>query len=128
VLEIPRQLLADMIRADGNLALAMLGSISARQRLLVQQIEQVTARNAAQRIGSFLLRLCSGEPGNKATVSLPYDKSLVAKRLNIQPETFSRALGRLKSRGVGVKKRVITIADREALARYCEYDERDRPC
>lgn len=128
VLEIPRQQLADMIRADGNLALSMLGSISARQKLLVQQIEQMTARSAAQRLGAFLLRLCAGTAGNSATVNLPYDKSLVARRLNIQPETFSRALARLKPCGVAVRKSVITIADRAALAHYCEYDERDRPC
>lgn len=128
ILEIPRQLFVDKIREDSNLALMMLGSISARQRLLVQQIEQITARTASQRIGIFLLRLCPLSKKNVATVSLPYDKSLIARRLNIQPETFSRALAQLKPCGVSMDKREITIRDVAKLAEYCDLDERDSPC
>lgn len=128
VLEIPRQMLVDKIRKNSDLALMMLGSISARQRLLVQQIEQITARNAAQRIGTFLLRLCNPSQGSSAIVSLPYDKSLIARRLNIQPETFSRALAQLKPHGVTMVKREIRILDMKALAEYCDLDDRDRPC
>ncbi len=127
-LEIPRQLLVSKIRENSDLALTMLGSISAHQRLLVQQIEQLTAKSAPQRIGTFLLRLCPPHRRTNVTVSLPYDKSLVASRLNIQPETFSRALAKLKSCGVTMKKRQITIRDTALLADFCDLDERDKPC
>lgn len=128
VLEIPRHLFVEKIRENSDLALMMLGSISARQRLLVQQIEQITARSAAQRIGIFLLRLCDFSKRGEAMVSLPYDKSLIARRLNIQPETFSRALAQLKPHGVTMVKRDIRISDMQQLAEYCDLDDRDRPC
>jgi CRP-like cAMP-binding protein len=128
VLEIPRQLFVDKIRENGDLALLMLGSISARQRLLVQQIEQLTAKSAPQRIGAFLLRLCPSGRKEAVIVHLPYDKSLIARRLNIQPETFSRALSQLKPHGVTMQKREIRIQDVDTLASFCDVDERDRPC
>lgn len=128
VLEIPRQLLVQKIRENSELALMMLGSISARQRLLVQQIEQLTAKTAPQRIGTFLLRLCPPNIIKDVNVQLPYDKSLIARRLNIQPETFSRALTQLKPYGVSMNKREITIHDIAKLADFCDLDDRDRPC
>lgn len=128
VLEIPRQLLVDKIRENSDLALMMLGSISARQRLLVQQIEQLTAKSAPQRIGTFLLRLCTPAQKRDVTVYLPYDKSLIARRLNIQPETFSRALLQLKPQGVSMQKKEITIKDTDLLANFCDMDDRDKPC
>ncbi len=128
VLEIPRQLFVDKIRENSDLALMMLGSISARQRLLVQQIEQLTAKSAPQRIGTFLLRLCPPHVKDNVTVNLPYDKSLIARRLNIQPETFSRALTQLKPHGVSMQKRQILIKDTDQLALFCDLDDRDRPC
>lgn len=128
LLEIPRQLFVEKIRENSDIALMMLGSISARQRLLVQQIEQITAKTAPQRIGIFLLRLCPPGTKKNATVHLPYDKSLIARRLNIQPETFSRALAKLAPFGVSLDKRDIAIADIARLADFCELDDRDRPC
>ena len=121
-------MLVQKIRENSELALMMLGSISARQRLLVQQIEQLTAKTAPQRIGTFLLRLCPPNMTKDVSVQLPYDKSLIARRLNIQPETFSRALTQLKPYGVSMNKREITIHDIEKLVDFCDLDDRDRPC
>lgn len=128
LLEIPRQLFVDKIRENSDIALMMLGSISSRQRLLVQQIEQITAKNAPQRIGLFLLKLCPPGQKQNVTVHLPYDKSLIARRLNIQPETFSRALAKLAPCGVSLDKRDISITDVDLLADFCDLDDRDRPC
>lgn len=128
VLEIARSVLVKRMRENGDLALQMLGAVSARQHFLVQQIEQIAAKSAPQRIGIFLLRLC--QPGQKknALVHLPYDKFLVAKRLNIQPETFSRSWARLKAQGVSMKKRDVTISNVQALAEYCDWDDREKLC
>lgn len=128
VLEIPRALFVNKIKEDSDFALRMLGSISARQRYLVQQIEQVTVKSAPQRIGTFLLRLCPPAQDHNIEVSLPYDKSLIARRLNIQPETFSRALAKLKPYGVNMNGRIITIEDTEKLAEFCDIEDRDKPC
>jgi CRP-like cAMP-binding protein len=127
VLEIPRALFVDKIREDSDFALSILGSISARQRYLIQQIEQLTVKEAPQRLGTFLLRLCPPGKSSDVEVSLPYDKSLIARRLNIQPETFSRALKKLEPHGVSLQDRNIRIRDTAALAAFCDVEDRGSP-
>lgn len=128
LLEIPRSLFVDTIKKNSDFALQILGSISARQHYLIQQIEQVTVKTAPQRIGAFLLRLCPPSKETNIEVNLPYDKSLIARRLNIQPETFSRALAKLKPYGVTMNKRHIIIKDTETLADFCDIEDRYKPC
>lgn len=128
VLEIPRTLFVDKIREDSDFALSILGSISARQRYLIQQIEQLTVKEAPQRLGAFLLRLCPPGKNKNVEVSLPYDKSLIARRLNIQPETFSRALKKLEPHGVNIEGKSIYIRDTGELTTFCDIEDRNSPC
>lgn len=128
LLEIPRNLFVEQIRADSDFALSILGAISAKQRYLIQQIEQLTVREAPQRIGTFLLRLCPVGSSKDVEVSLPYDKSLIARRLNIQPETFSRAFKKLEPHGVTLKGRVAVIRNIENLSAFCDVEDRNSPC
>ncbi len=131
VIEIPRSFFIEKIENDSRFALHMLGAISSRQHYLVQQLEQVTSRTAPQRVGAFLLRFCNKHKGaddNIMVVDLPYDKSVISTRLNIKPETFSRALMKLKPYGVSANKRVITIKTPEKLADYCDVDLSEKLC
>ncbi|MGH1378746.1 MAG: Crp/Fnr family transcriptional regulator [Alphaproteobacteria bacterium] len=125
VVEIPRSLFIKKIEEDSRFALRLLGSISAHQHYLVQQLEQVTSRTAPQRIGAFLLRFCKrhteGTDG-VMVVDLPYDKAIISTRLSIKPETFSRALAKLEPYGVSADKRSITIKSPEELANFCDVD------
>lgn len=121
VAEIPRSFFVRKIEADSHFALRMLGAVAARQHYLVQQLEQVTARSAPQRIGAFLIRFCRKEKqGEGWLVDLPYDKAVISTRLNIKPETFSRALAKLGPYGVCVKDRHIVIEDMAKLTEFCD--------
>lgn len=128
LLEIPRIFFVEKIKENSDFALSILGSISARQRFLIQQIEQLTIREAPQRLGTFLLRLCPVDNNEELKINLPYDKSLIAKRLNIQPETFSRAIKKLEMHGVKTKGRDIFIHDIKKLAAFCDIDDRNSLC
>jgi CRP-like cAMP-binding protein len=128
LISIPRAAFVERIATNPELALHILGAVSARQRYLIQQIEQLTVKDAPQRIGTFLLRLCQNTLGGEATVDLPYDKSLISRRLNIQPETFSRALKKLENYGVKADGRKMVINDLETLAAFCEVDDRAALC
>ncbi|QQG37298.1 MAG: Crp/Fnr family transcriptional regulator [Micavibrio aeruginosavorus] len=128
LLEIPRSLFVETIRADSDLAISILGAIAAKQHYLIQQIEQLTVREAPQRIGTFLLRLCPPGATRNIEVALPYDKSLIARRLNIQPETFSRAFKKLEPHGVHLQGRVAVIEEIGRLAAFCDVEDRDKPC
>lgn len=126
--EIPRSFFVQKIEEDSRFALRMLGAIAARQHYLVQQLEQVTTRTAPQRIGAFLIRFCRREKqGKEWLVDLPYDKSVISTRLNIKPETFSRALAKLEPYGVSVCGHDIMIADMARLAEFCDLSPMEVP-
>lgn len=123
VITVPRSILIQKIESNSGFALHLLGAIASRQHYLVQQLEQVTSRSAPQRIGAFLLRFCHPQPSHGAAalvVDLPYDKSVIAARLNIKPETFSRAMAKLKPYGVTSQHRQVVITTPQKLADFCD--------
>jgi CRP-like cAMP-binding protein len=124
LLAITAQAFARCVQADVGMAFAMLGSLSMRLRTLVQQIEQLQVQSAPQRVGGFLLKMCPAGKGN-VSFMLPVEKSLVARRLGIQPETFSRALAKLRPVGVEVQGAVVSISDIDALREFCQEDVED---
>lgn len=129
VIEVSRSSLVHKIEEDSRFALRMLGAIAARQHYLVQQLEQVATRTAPQRIGAFLVRFCRKEKhGATWLVDLPYDKSIISTRLNIKPETFSRALAKLEPYGVVSDGRSIVITDMLLLSEYCDLSPQETPC
>jgi CRP-like cAMP-binding protein len=110
LLRVPAASLRRKMQADPNICIAMLASTLQQMRLLVDQIEQLKAQTGAQRVAAFLLSLVPGESG-PARVDLPYDKSLIAGRLGMKPESLSRAFLRLKRIGVTVEQAHVAIAD-----------------
>lgn len=110
IVAIPDHAIRGCIGQDPENAMAMLGAMSLRLHTLVRQIEQLSRRSSAQRLAAFLVHLCPGQSGS-ATVTLPVEKSLVAGRLGMQPETFSRSLSKLKQIGVLCRGHEVTVSD-----------------
>lgn len=106
------------LHAEPEIAAAMLASVSRRMHYLVGQIEQLQVRSGTQRVADFLLKLCPDLEG-PADIALPYDKTLIASRLGMKPESFSRALVRLRNLGVRTERSHVSITDVAALAEYC---------
>lgn len=119
LLAIPAEPFIKELEADFDLVLRILGSMSRHMRGLVAQLEQVHARSAPQRVAGFLLRL-QPEIAGSVAIRLPFDKSLVAARLGMRPETFSRALMKLRGFGVESEGNAIVIPDPAELRRFCE--------
>lgn len=88
----------------------MMGSMSRHMRRNIILLHQLSAMSTTERLAEFLLSLCNGAAG-AAKVTLPMDKSLIAARLGMQPETFSRALAKLKSAGVSSAGHDVVIKD-----------------
>lgn len=110
----------DCVVANPSFAFSMLGAMSFRLRRLVNEIENLKRRGAAELVAGFLLQLCGqGEP-DRCTLTLPFEKALIAARLGIKPEFFSRALVRLKEFGVEVNGAEVTIASRSALGKLLD--------
>jgi CRP-like cAMP-binding protein len=109
------------IRANPEVAIAILSATFAHLHNLVGQVEQLKAQTGAQRVAEFLLELASC-PDGACEVTLPYDKVLIAGRLGMKPESLSRAFARLKDQGVQIRQNVAMISDVGSLRDYVEED------
>jgi CRP/FNR family transcriptional activator FtrB len=118
VMEIPRDALLTRIRANSDLALAMMGSLARHFRLLIQEVKDLKLKSASQRLALYLMGLTPRRRG-AVTLRLPHNKSLIAARVGVRPETLSRAFAHLKSHGVAVNGHTVAIADLTKLGRYC---------
>lgn len=121
LVEIPAKPFLAKLREDGDLALTMLAALSKRLHFLIQRIERVHAHSTPKRLAEFLLEQTTATEG-AAVMSLPYDKSLVAARLAMKPESLSRALAKLREVGVTTRGGEVRIADVERLRDFCEDD------
>lgn len=111
-----------LVHDEPDLALAMLASCSKHLKYLVEQLEQIKQLSAPRRVANFLTSLCSCSSG-QCTVVLPYEKALIASRLSMQPESFSRALVKLKPLGVTVDHERISIEDVATLSEFASLDD-----
>jgi CRP-like cAMP-binding protein len=117
LLALPASSFVAKIERNSAYALAMMASMSSRLRRLVQQVEQLTVRSSAERLASFLLTL-SGADDGPVRIVLPMEKALIAGRLGMQPETFSRALSKLRQHGVSCRGNEVNVVDLAALRRF----------
>jgi len=123
LLRVDGETLRSRIHEQPDLALSMLASASYHLKFLVEQIEQIKLLSAPQRIADFLVRLCPVREGSCA-VELPYEKTLIASRLGMKPESLSRALAKLRPLGVSVDREQVTIVDVHLLVNFVESSDR----
>jgi CRP-like cAMP-binding protein len=109
----------DQLKKYPDLAFLMLGAMSRHLHSLVNQVEQLQTRSSAQRLAQFLFALAPVEEGS-AVVALPYDKSLIAHRLGMKPESLSRAFARLRGQGVTTDGNRVLVDDMIQLQEYGE--------
>lgn len=110
VLHVPKDAILAELDRDPLLIRRFLASLSLRLRGLLVDIENLSLNSARQRIIGYLLDWAAGvdgkrdgQPGAKAgsnEVKLPFKKSLLASRLNVTQEHFSRILHQLVEEGL----------------------------
>ena len=108
------------LQSERELATAMLASIAWRGAALTEQIGMLKAMNAPRRVAEFLLTARATLATTARLVTLPYEKALIAGRLGMTPESFSRALAALKKIGVSVDHSSVEIADVAALRGFVQ--------
>ncbi|UCB54781.1 MAG: Crp/Fnr family transcriptional regulator [Thiotrichales bacterium] len=96
--------------------LLLLGDMSYRLRKLVYEIDVLTLHSGTCRVASYLLQHA---PDDQDSFELENAKSVIAARLSVKPETFSRIIKNLRGEGViSIQGSKITIHNREALKTY----------
>ena len=108
-----------LVRDDHGFCRDMLAYMAARTLDKEKEIEARALQEAPQRIGCFLLSLCDRTEGGAAALDLPYEKTVIADRLGMRPETFSRALLKLqKDLKLEIMGAHIIIGDLQAFRDY----------
>ena len=120
LLRIDAARLRHLLQTDPMMATSMLAATYVHLQQLVEQVEHLKARSGVQRVAEFLLNLAAGD--GACTVALPYNKTLIAGRLGMKPESLSRAFARLRQHGVRIEAAVAHIDDIEALRELAAED------
>ena len=127
---LPRFLLAEEVMRNSLFGLSVLQNLTRQKLQRDMEIEHRTVQTAPQRIGCFLLKFCGDNKKTDIVLHLPYDKTAIASRLGMQPETFSRALSRLKEEtGIRVNGSRVEIDNLNRLVEYtCAACSSHFPC
>lgn len=130
IYQLPVSLLKNHITTNNKVALNMLHAASYFRKKQTRELEHMKIQNAPQRIGCFLLQLYKPRNVQPIRIHLPYDKLLIAARLGMQPETFSRALLKLQQEtGIRIKGATVEIDDISVLTDYsCSACSSSYPC
>lgn len=102
VLLIPKAPILDLIGRRPDLALRMLGSMSAHLRVLVGALDDLTLKDVETRLLNWLVK--HGRDAKAGVIQLPGTKRVLAAELGTSSETLSRTLARLRD------EKLITVA------------------
>ncbi len=121
LLHVAREAVFEEIERDARFARRVIAGLSRRLHQLISDVEAYSLRSAAQRVIGYLLRPDHDHDDDLSgtTVTLPASKTVIASRLNITPEHFSRVLHDLTaSQLLQVDGRIVHILDVERLRSY----------
>jgi len=121
---------ASMLRESVDTCFLIMGALSQRLRGLVCEIDNLTLHTASSRVARYLL---DHLPEDRRALDLDVRKSVLASRLSVKPETFSRVIKHLSEDGIiEVHGSHFTILDRGSLEQIAELDNtpelRSVPC
>jgi CRP-like cAMP-binding protein len=118
LLHVAKHLVFDELARDPRFARRMLSGLSQRLHGLVRDVEAYTLRSGQERVIGYLLADAVETAGEPAEVHLTPGKSVIASRLNMTPEHFSRILHELAAKGlIEVNGRAVRVPDLERLRR-----------
>lgn len=121
LLHVSKDVVFHGIEHDPGFARRMLAGLSRRVHALMTDVESYSMQTGTQRVIGYLLRQDSdgNDHATSHAVMLPTSKSIVASRLNLTPEHFSRILHELADAGlVVVDGREVRIVDAQKLRGY----------
>jgi CRP-like cAMP-binding protein len=112
---------AAMLRESVDTCFVVMGALSQRLRSLIGEIDNLTLHNAKSRVARYLLAHVTADRNG---FDLDVPKGVLASRLSVTPETFSRVIKQLTlNRIVSVQGPHVTISDRSALTELAELED-----
>lgn len=113
VISIDSQDFASMLRGSIDTCFMVMGSMTQRLRALLREIDELSLHSATCRVAAYLLQHASDDGD---TFALPVAKQIIASRLSVKPETFSRIIKNLSGDGlIRIDRDLVSILDRDGL-------------
>jgi len=117
LLNVDKSVLFAELASQPSLARKMIAGLSQRLHALVADVQSYSLHSGTQRVIGYLLQAQDAAGG--PDVRLQVGKNVIASRLNLTPEHFSRILHDLSAQGlIRVEGRDITIVDLEGFREY----------
>lgn len=117
LLHVGKSVVFSELEHNPQFARKMLAGLSRRLHGLICDVEAYSLRSGTQRVIGYLLQGDAHEDGDKITLQI--SKTVIASRLNLTPEHFSRILHDLsENQMIGVSGKDITILDIDKLRTY----------
>jgi len=120
LLHVGKAVIYQELEQNPDFALRMLGGLAQRLHRIVGDLEGYSLKSGTQRVIGYLLRdVVRVQTGRSVDVTLPATKSVIASRLSITREHFSRILHELGDAGlIRVSGRSIRFLDIDRLRQY----------
>ncbi len=105
-----------LLRESVDTCFRLMGDMSARLRHMIMEINDLTLQNATGRVAGYLCSQVHGKSLNGHGFDLAAPKGVLASRLSVKPETFSRILHNLMEKNIiCVKGGHIDVMDLDEL-------------
>ena len=119
LLFISKSAVYDELERNPRLAHAIIKALSMRLFNLISDVEAYSLHTGRQRVINYLLDVVGRGSTSTLTADLPTSKGVVASRLNLTQEHFSRILRELvDARLIVVEGRKIIVPDLDALLNH----------
>ncbi|MEH6471196.1 MAG: Crp/Fnr family transcriptional regulator [Halopseudomonas sp.] len=110
----------ELLQHNMDACMRILGDLSMRLHARLNDVVNLTQQNATYRVVHFLASQLPAGAQDGCLLYLTSPKHVIASRLSVKPETFSRIMSTLAQKGViEVKGREITVA---SVARLYEFE------
>ncbi len=111
----------NLLRESIDTCFRVMGDMSMRLRRMIKEIDDLTLQSATGRVAGYLCGKAMFNGQVRVAFELATPKGVLASRLSVKPETFSRILSNLSNQGlVKVKGGHIEILDVEGLRKHAE--------
>lgn len=129
LLEIPHKWMQENLNNFDHMSAHLLAGLSDRLHSAQIEAEHQSTMSATQIVACYLQRLCVLYDFDPHEFELPYSKTLIASRLRIELETFSRALKNLKNEGIVVKGTRVSFTNMAKTSQFvCKHCSLSEDC
>ena len=119
LIRVEMKVFRQLLEHSAETSLKILGHMSRKLHGLVQEIDQLTLQNAKMRVIQYLLRELPLDAISPCQLQWNTAKTVIASRLSVRPETFSRILQQLSQEQlIKVDRKSIEILDIDGLKAY----------